>query len=307
MTRMLMNLTFSTRCQGFLRKTAYKAFVSLTAFTALVAAPIAKPSNADTLLLVQGYLGDAGSWRASGIVPLLYQRGWADAGHLYLGPGGRIVSSVPTPNSANRLYTLDLPTEAPIALQAQVLSANIIEARNRHPGDKIVVAAHSAGGVVARYALVTDANAKISTLITIASPHLGTSAAEMGSSLSNSPLSWVAPFIGLGTINRSRALYRDLWREGPYTMLGWLNRQPHPDARYVSVIRSADIRAPYAGDSVVEGWSQDMNVVPALRGRAERFVSPGDHGLRPDDGLLIADIVRAGGHGQERQTAAATN
>lgn len=300
----LMSLTRSMKPLGLARGAARITLLVIATLAALLAAPPSKPAQADTLLLVQGYLGDAGSWRVSGVVPLLHQRGWADAGHLYLGSAGRIVSTIPTPKSANRLYTLDLPTEAPIVLQAQVLTANIMEAKNRHPGEKIVVAAHSAGGVVARFALVTDVNAQISTLITIASPHLGTSAAEMGSSLSNSPLSWVAPFVGLGTINRSRELYRDLSREGPYTLLGWLNRQPHPLARYVSVIRSTDMRAPYAGDNVVEGWSQDMNVVPALRGRAERFVSPGDHGLRPDDGLLIADIIRATDRDQERQTAA---
>lgn len=248
-------------------------------------------ARADTVVLVQGYLGSAGSWRVSGIVPILHQRGWTDAGHLYLGPAGRIVSTLPAPKSANRLYTLDLPTEAPVALQAQVLSANVAEIAHRHPGEKIVVAAHSAGGVVARYEMVTNPNTQIATLITIASPHLGTSTAEVGSMIGNSPLSWVAPFFGANTINRSQILYRDLWRDGPYTMLGWLNRQPHPKARYVSVIRTADVRAPYAGDSVVAGWSQDMNNVPALAGQAERFVSPGDHGLRTDDGLLIADLL----------------
>lgn len=263
------------------------------AFAALAALGAPQSADADTLVLVQGYLGSAGSWRVSGIVPILHQRGWSDAGHLYLGPGGRILSTLPTPKSGNRLYTLDLPTEAPIALQAQVLSANIAEVAQRHPGEKIAVAAHSAGGVVARYEMVTNPNTKTATLVTIASPHLGTSTAEVGSMIGNSPLSWVAPFFGASTINRSQVLYRDLWRDGPYTMLGWLNRQPHPKARYVSVIRTNDVRAPYAGDSVVAGWSQDMNVVPALAGRAERFVSPGDHGLRTDDGLLIADLLAA--------------
>lgn len=263
------------------------------ACAAWAAAAILAPSAAmaDTLVLVQGYLGTAGSWRASGIAPILHQRGWVDAGHLFVGPDGRLNSTLPTPRSKNRLYTLDLPTEAPIALQAQVLSANIAEVARRHPGEKISVAAHSAGGVVSRYEMVTNPRTQINTLVTIASPHLGTSTAEVGSMIGHSPLSWIAPFFGAGTINRSQILYRDLWRDGPFTMLGWLNRQPHPKARYVSVIRTTDVRAPYAGDSVVAGWSQDMNVVPALAGRAERFVSPGDHGLRPDDGLLIADIL----------------
>lgn len=265
------------------------------AYAVAAVAALAMPSvaTADTLVLVQGYLGSAGSWRVSGIVPLLHQRGWADAGHLFVGPDGRLNSTLPAPSSEHRLYTLDLPTEAPVALQAQVLSANIAEVARRHPGEKISVAAHSAGGVVARYEMVTNPKTQIDTLVTIASPHMGTSTAEVGSMIGNSPLSWVTPFFGASTINRSQVLYRDLWRDGPYTMLGWLNRQPHPKARYVSVIRTADVRAPYAGDSVVAGWSQDMNIVPALAGRAERVISPGDHGLRTDDGLLIADLLLA--------------
>lgn len=281
------------------RRAAIGTFAALTAAAALLAGT---PARADTLLLVQGYLGDAGSWRLSGIAPLLHARGWADSGHLHLAPDGRIVSTLPPVAATNRLYTLDLPTEAPIALQAQVLSANVAEAARRHPGEKIAVAAHSAGGVVARFEMVTNPNTQVATLITIASPHLGTAAAETGSAIANSPLSWAAPFFGLNTVNRSRILYRDLWRDGPFTMLGWLNRQPHPKARYVSVIRTRDITAPYAGDSLVRGWSQDMNVVPALAGRAERFVSPGNHGLRTDDGLLIADILAAPG----RQVATAS-
>lgn len=249
------------------------------------------PARADTLVLVQGYLGHAGSFRMNGIVPVLHQRGWTDAGHLHMGPDGRLHTAAPAPDGSNRLYTLELPTEAPIALQAQVLSASIADIARRHPGEKIAVAAHSAGGVVARFAAVTNPELGVSTLITIASPHMGTSTAEVGSMIGNSPLSWVAPFFGASTINRSQVLYRDLWREAPGTMLGWLNRQPHPELRYVSVIRTNDIRAPFAGDSVVTGWSQDMNAVPALVGRAERIVTPGEHGLRTGDAVLIADVL----------------
>lgn len=258
-----------------------------------VTTPIAAPTTAqaDTLVLVQGYLGHAGSFRMNGIVPVLHQRGWIDAGHLHMGPDGRFHTAAPEPSGSNRLYTLELPTEAPVALQAQVLSASIAEIARRHPGEKIAVAAHSAGGVVARFAAVTNPDFGVSTLVTIASPHMGTSTAEVGSMIGNSPLSWVTPFFGASTINRSQVLYRDLWREGPGTMLGWLNRQPHPDLRYVAVIRTNDIRAPFAGDSVVTGWSQDMNAVPALTGRAERIVTPGEHGLRTADAMLIADVL----------------
>lgn len=257
-------------------------------------ASAATTASADTLVLVQGYLGSAGSWRASGIAPMLHARGWQDAGHLLIAPDGRVQPVVAAPASRDRLYTLDLPTEAPIPVQAAFLAQNLMHVAARHPEEKLIVAAHSAGGVVARFAAVADPRVRIDTLVTIASPHLGTATAELGSFIGNSPLAWFAPFFGAGTINRSQVLYRDLWRERPDTLLGWLNRQPHPKARYVSVIRSVDPRGPLAGDSVVAGWSQDMNAAPALTGRSERFVSPGDHGLRTSDGLLIADILAAG-------------
>ncbi|MBL8564273.1 MAG: hypothetical protein JNM89_00985 [Hyphomicrobiaceae bacterium] len=249
---------------------------------------------ADTLVLVQGYLGSAGSWRYSGIVPVLHSRGWQDGGHLFYGPDGRPRSTLAKTTAANRLYTIDLPTEAPIPVQAAFLVSNLAYVAAQHPRERIAVVAHSAGGVVARYAAVVDRSVKIDTLVTIATPHLGTAVAEVGSALSESPLGWVAPFFGAGTVNRSQVLYRELWRERPNSLLGWLNRQPHPAARYVSIVRATE-PTPGAGDSIAPGWSQDMNAVPALAGRAERIISPGDHGLRIDDGALIADILAAGG------------
>jgi len=245
---------------------------------------------ADTLVLVQGYLGSAHSFRATGVAATLAQRGWQDAGHLVIGPDGRF-RSPPVPVSANRFYTVELPTEAPVPLQARLLGDSIATLAARHKGEPLHVAGHSAGGVVARFALVADRRLPIKTLITIASPHMGTETAEVGSAIGNSPLSWITPFFGAGTINRSQALYQDLWRERPGTALGWLNRQQHPSIRYVSIIRSRDLRAPLAGDSIVEGWSQDMNAVPALRGRSETIVTPGDHDLQPADGTLIASIL----------------
>lgn len=288
---MLANAICPRSTQSFSHvRSSMRALAASAAAAAALLAP-ATGAKADTLVLVQGYLGSAGSWRVSGIAPLLHQRGWVDAGHLHTAPDWRIRSTVPTPNSTNRLYTVDLPTEAPIAFQAQVLSANLAEVARLHPSERIAIAAHSAGGIVARFALVTNPGLKVDTLVTIASPHMGTATAEAGSMIGHSPLSWFAPFFGANTINRSQVLYRDLWRERPDTLLGWLNRQPHPSLRYVSVVRSNDVRIPLAGDSVVSGWSQDMNAVPALAGRAERLVSPGEHGLRTDDGLLIADLL----------------
>lgn len=263
------------------------------ALLSITAAGIGRPAAADTLVLVQGYLGSAHSFRASGVAGALVGRGWQDAGHLVVGPDGRFhaaPATSPTP-AARRFYTIELPTEAPIALQARILGDGLASLAARHGTEPLDVVGHSAGGIVARFAAVTDRRFTLRTLLTIASPHLGTEAAEVGSFIGNSPLAWITPFFGAGTINRSQALYQDLWRERPGTALGWLNRQPHPRLRYVSVIRSADPRLPHAGDDVVAGWSQDMNGVPALRGSSEIVVTPGGHGLQPEDGPLIADLL----------------
>lgn len=244
---------------------------------------------ADSVILVQGYLGSAGSWRGTGILAVLDRRGWRDGGHLRVGPRGVTAFGRPS-QSPRRVYTIDLPSEAPIPLQGMLLSRYIDFVAQRHPRERIILAGHSAGGVVARYAMVTSPGAKPSALVTIASPHLGTRLAEAGSMVSESPMSWFAPLFGASTINRSRALYRDLSRENPGNLLGWLNRQPHPRARYISVIRVEDARVPARGDSIVVGWSQDMNSVPALRGRSQRIISPGPHYLRASDGVLLANI-----------------
>jgi len=262
----------------------------LIAVVLIVAAPVA--ALADSVLLVQGYHGSAYSWRGSGITIGLQRAGWADGGHLTMGPGGVIG---PRWNrrtrGARRFYTLDLPTEAPLIVQSDIIAAYVRMARRRHKGERVILVGHSAGGVAARLAMVRYPGLNVYGLVTIASPHLGAALADLGSAVANSPLSWFAPFFGANAINRSRALYHDLGRERPNNILGWLNRTPHPQAHYVSVVLTKG--APGRGDDVVVGWRQDMNMVPALRGRARTFYSLGNHGLRPSDGLLLARILAA--------------
>jgi len=245
---------------------------------------------ADSLVLVQGYLGDAGSWRLSGISAVLNASGWRDGGHLRLGPAGVFRQGYGA-LAKRRFYTIDLPTEAPVQVQSGMLGRYLDYVAARHKGEKIFIAGHSAGGVVARYHLVR-AGAKrvkgenIAALITIASPHLGTDAAETGLAVGQSPLSMFTPLFGGSTINRSQQLYSELVRERPGTMLGWLNRQPHPALKYVSIVRRGGL------NDLVPQWSQDMNRVMALRGRSKLLITPPGHGLRADDGRLITGILR---------------
>ncbi len=254
-------------------------------FIALLTGFLANTAFADTLVLIQGYRGDAGSWRGNGITRVLQLNGWQDAGH-FSARTGRVVRWGARQEAENRFYTIDLPTEAPITVQTQILAGYIKQVAALHKGEAIHLIGHSAGGVVARAAMVSFAELKINTLITIASPHRGTGAAETGLQVANSPLGWFTPMVGAGTINRSQGLYRQLVRERPGSYLGWLNRQRHPDARYVSIVRAN-------GDDLVPAWSQDLNGVAALAGKAETYPVSGRHELNKYDGLTILNILTA--------------
>ena len=262
-----------------------RIFSVLSVLFALAPGPVV----ADTLLLVPGYLGSADSWRGNNITYGLNQAGWVDAGHLSVGPRGTFVPRYKI-QGKKRSYTLDLPTEARLVVQADLIARYVTLVQRRHPGERVILVGHSAGGVASRLAMVRYPMMKVYGLLTIASPHLGSGMADLGRSVSDSPLSWFAPFMGANTINRSRALYHDLGKEGPHNLLGWLNRAAHPKAHYISVIRTKDGNV-VSGDSMTVGWRQNMNFVPALRGRARTFASIGSHALRPADSVLIARIL----------------
>lgn len=258
--------------------------------TMALCAAITGNAAADTVVLVQGYLGSAASWRLSGIGPLLDRSGWRDGGHLSLQPGG-VIETGPGQTLDRRFLTIDLMTEAPIGLQAEALAAYVAHIRARRPNERVFIVGHSAGGVVGRLFMVRQPQSGIAGLVTIASPNLGSGWAELANFVGSTPAAFMAPFFGMGTLNRSQALYRDLSREHPNNLLGWLNRQPHPIAAYVAVVRVSDVGRPVAGDTLVDGPAQDLNTVPALAGRAETILSPGDHGLRPHDGVLLSTIL----------------
>jgi pimeloyl-ACP methyl ester carboxylesterase len=247
------------------------------------------PALAEVVVLVPGYLSDADGWRASGVGRALAEAGWRDGGDLRWGPRGPLLPHA-TALGPRSFYTVALPTEAPLAVQARFLTGYVDALRPRHPGEGVTLVGHSAGGVVARLYMVQNPDSGVGALVTFASPHLGTETAEIASLLGQTPLAWVAPLIGAGTLNRSQGLYRDLSRENPQGVLFWLNRQPHPPARYVSVVR-ADPGLLGVGDVVVPEWSQDLNNVLALRGRASRVSISAGHGLSPEDGEVLTRIL----------------
>ncbi|MBC8212874.1 MAG: DUF2974 domain-containing protein [Gammaproteobacteria bacterium] len=245
------------------------------------------------LVLIQGYLGQPSSWSDSGIAPLLDQNGWYYAGEfVYASDGARLLSPLPRPNqhpSVDRFYRVSLPTESSLQSQAYILTAYLRQLRERFPQQEIILAGHSAGGVLARFVMVRQPELQIGTLITIASPHLGTESAEIGKLVGSSPLALFAPFVGAGTINRSQGLYNDLLPEMPHRFLYWLNRQPHPPAQYISIVR--DKASLDGGDFLVSEGSQYLENVYSLRHIARSYVVQGTHGLSRADGRLLLDLL----------------
>jgi pimeloyl-ACP methyl ester carboxylesterase len=249
------------------------------------------PVAAEAMVLLQGYLGDGDAWRRSGVAAVLQEGGWVDGGHLTNTPHGVRQRGWTTLPGARRFYTVAIDSQAPLLLQARQLAPYLEEIRARHPNESLYLVGHSAGGVLARLYLVQHPQLQVSALITIASPHLGTATAEAGLLAGQSPFGWVAPLFGAEGLNRSQGLYSDLAREQNGNLLYWLNRQPHPAIRYYSVVRSENGFFG-VGDFVVPPWSQDMNNVVALRGRARTLTVDGMHNLMPADGAVLLDILR---------------
>lgn len=264
-----------------------KAFVFIVLF--LLSASV----QGKQLVLVQGYLGQPSSWSDSGVVQTLDKNGWRYGGEFVYSSGGaqllELIGQPKATQSQNRFYRVSLPTEASIQTQSYYLTAYLKTLRALYSKDEIILVGHSAGGVLSRYTMVKNPELNIAMLISIASPHLGTDTAEFGRLLGNSPLAMIAPMIGANTLNRSQNLYNDLLPEMPHRFLFWLNRQPHPEAEYISIVR--DENSANGGDFVVPANSQHLENVFNLRYRAKSYIVPGTHALSPADGILLIDLI----------------
>ena len=97
--------------------------------------------------------------------------------------------------------------------------------------------------------------------------------------------------MGASELQGALGLYRDLAVEQPGNFLFILNCLPHPPARYVSIVRSADPSNPL-GDVLVPDWSQDMRRVTALRGQARTVENSGTHALSPADGDVLIRLLQ---------------
>lgn len=261
----------------------------------LLAACLATPARADVIVLVHGYLGSAAGWDHSGISTILQEHGWQRAGVYIAGPAG--VQLVPTASTraARSFYAVDLPSEAPVLMQVHQLREILAGIGRRHPDEPVVLVGHSAGGVVARAALVRGEVGNIKALVTIASPHLGTVRAEQALDATDIPFPlsvFTDMFAGevYDTAMRSRGLFVDLVRPRPGSLLYWLNAQPHPDIRYFSIVRGDSVTG-QGGDFIVPSYSQDMNNIPALQGRSAVVTIPSRHALSPLDGSVLVNLV----------------
>ncbi len=255
-------------------------------------------AQAEVAVLIHGYLSNAATWEWSGVNARLRAAGWREGGNFAFSPIG-LIDRTTTATDGDVFYTVDLPSLAPASVQAAWLAAALDRIQTRHPGEKITLVGHSAGGVVARLVLVRRGAGAVHRLITIASPHLGTHRAIQALDAVDDD-GFFGPFkewvvrneIGDGlyrTLELSRGILMDLLPPKPGTLLYWLNLQPHPDIEYVSVVRSGGYWLP--GDLLVPAVSQDMNRVPALRGRSAVHLSLQGHALSPADGVLLARLL----------------
>ena len=254
---------------------------------------LVKPGYGDVLVLVHGYASDAGTWERSGVSGELHAHGWPRA----VIPAPTMAD--PAQQAGNRSFTVNLPAEAPLLVQANFLRASLDGIRQHYPQQRLILVGHSAGGVVARLVLLGANPYRVDELITIASPHLGTVRAAQGLDVVDAK-PFFCPGPGIDFLKRlaggssydylrySRGVLVDLLPAESGNVLAWMNQQPHPDIVYVSEVR----RSPFTvGDELVPAYSQDMNNVPALRGRASVLFTDAGHALNPADGFLLAGLL----------------
>lgn len=252
------------------------------------------PAMAEIAVLIHGYHSSAAAWESSRVSSILQENDWPRAG-LYT-TAGASVQFMPAPESSsdNRVFVVDLPSEAPLALQAGLLTRVLNDIQLRYPEEAMTLVGHSAGAIVARTVLVRGHISSVIRLISIAGPNLGTERTIQALNATDVPwpFSYVADFFAgsdYHTIKRSRHLLVDLLPATPGTYLGWLNVQPHPELEYIAVVRGHNLTM--SGDWMVPGMSQDLNNVVALSGRARVITVPAGHELSPLDGATLAGIL----------------
>jgi len=260
----------------------------------LVLLSISGNVKADVLLLVHGYQGSVFSWENSGVSPVLQQFGWKRAGILVGAPQGLIPLPTKWQDADNKVINLQLNSEAPLSGQANVFTTALRWVNDRYPSEKIIIAGHSLGGVVARLSMVRSGAPNVKALITIASPHLGTVLAYRGLDEIDDPfpINKIKEFFAgndYDMLLRSRGLLHDIVPAVPGKLLHWLNTRGHPPIQYFSIVRSSVNGV--LGDPMVPGFSQDMANVQAIGKRSTRTIEGFVHGLTVLDGYALVNIL----------------
>lgn len=243
---------------------------------------LAGAGQAQVLVLVPGSEGQQGQpFRESGVTLALVASGWIDGGRMLPTPRGAEFER--GEEAARRVfYTLVMPTDRPVPVQAEWLNLYLDGIERRHGDRAIILAAHSVAGVVARYSLVTRPRSKVTVLVTIATPNVDASIIQLSDLFWQTPLGIAAPLLGQAELQQLLDLYAGTSQYQPGNILRWLAHQTHPDIRYVSVIRLND---PY-----LEPQMQDMNSVGDLQGRSEVVASVAGHELTGEDGAILAAL-----------------
>ena len=248
--------------------------------------------QARTLVLVHGFLSNDMNWRESGFTAPLVKAGWRDGGTYGFTPQAMLI-----PGNVNVkgdvFYTVNLPSQSNLQIQEELLLQYLYHLYTQR-GESMTLVGHSAGGVVARLYAIDPRHQPVNGLITIASPHLGTPAANVAYIAGNSPLGVMASFAGGEELQNSRGLFSDLKEEIPSNFLYWMNHQPHPVLHYASIIRSnKKVTKVNKFDFVVPPNSQDMNNIWALRGRSGTAVVSEGHMLNGKDGAIVLQVLDA--------------
>ena len=242
-------------------------------------------AGAEITVLIHGFKSSSRDWHETGVIDHLQKQGWRPGGHYRYNPQ-RIIGPQSRAEGNNLLYTIDLPNTAPVMLQVGYLHAVLQSIEAIAPDDTLNLVGHSAGGVVARAVMAIHPEHAIARLITVASPHLGSSAASIGALAASTPLSMMADMIGQDDLAHSGQLLSELSPPKPGNFLFWLNQQPHPPAlNYFSLVR-AD-----GGDHLISPQSQDLRNVVNLGSRAISYSTPGSHSLQAQDGDLIGHLL----------------
>ncbi len=257
-------------------------------------------ASADVLVLIHGYMGSPDSWEKSRVNDLLEHHGWQRGGIIV--PDTREyfpdpIHKLSSDRSDNISYVVDMPWMQPLDEQAIYLDVAMQRVFKMRPNEDITLVGHSAGALAARLWLVQHHNPSVVRLISIAAPNLGTPRAIDALDLTDpifGPIDAVRNMFGgdlYNTVRHSRDLVYDFTppsRSNP-NVLYWLNQQPHPDIEYVSVVR--EDRRGYDKDWLITANSQDLNNVPALRGKSRSYIVSQNHNLSREDGHLLASIL----------------